>query len=206
LPIINQIQVNSKIDLTFASGLRSILRQDPDIIMVGEIRDQETAEMAIQSALTGHLVFSTLHTNDAPGCASRLLDMGIQPFLVASSLLLVVGQRLARRLCPHCKEVFTPSTALLADLGIDGPPPDFYRGAGCSMCNQTGYRGRLAFFEVMQPTLAIKEMIVARAHAEAIRQQACAEGFLPLREVGLRHALAGETTIEEVLRVTMEIS
>ncbi len=206
LPIINQIQVNPKIDLTFASGLRSILRQDPDIIMVGEIRDQETAEMAIQSALTGHLVFSTLHTNDAPGCASRLLDMGIQPFLVASSLLLVVGQRLARRLCPHCKEVFTPPSALLVELGIDGPPPDFYRGAGCSMCNQTGYRGRLAFFEVMQPTSAIKEMIVGRSHAEAIRQQACSEGFLPLREVGLRHALAGETTIEEVLRVTMEIS
>ncbi|MEA3241251.1 MAG: ATPase, T2SS/T4P/T4SS family [Pseudomonadota bacterium] len=206
LPVINQIQVNAKIDLTFASGLRSILRQDPDIIMVGEIRDQETAEMAIQSALTGHLVFSTLHTNDAPGCASRLLDMGIQPFLVASSLLLVIGQRLARRLCPHCKEVFTPPPALLAELGIDGPTPDFYRGAGCSMCNQTGYRGRLAFFEVMSSSLTIKEMIVNRAHAEAIRQQACAEGFLPLREVGLRHALAGETSIEEVLRVTMEIS
>ena len=134
------------------------------------------------------------------------LDMGIQPFLVASSLLLVVGQRLARRICPHCKEVFTPSSALLAELGIEDASPDFYRGAGCSFCNHTGYRGRLAFFEVLQPTSTIKEMIVARSHAEAIRRQACDEGFLPLREVGLRHALAGETTIEEVLRVTMEIS
>ncbi|MBN2331983.1 MAG: Flp pilus assembly complex ATPase component TadA [Deltaproteobacteria bacterium] len=204
LPIINQIQVNPKINLTFASGLRSILRQDPDVIMVGEIRDQETAEMAIQSALTGHLVFSTLHTNDAPGCATRLLDMGIQPFLVASSLILVVGQRLARRLCPHCKESYVPSQALVDTLALEGTP-EFYHAPGCPRCSQTGYAGRLAFYEVMSLSPAIKELIVSRAHSELIQEAACREGFQPLREVGLQHALAGETTIEEVLRVTMEV-
>ncbi|MBN2232509.1 MAG: Flp pilus assembly complex ATPase component TadA [Deltaproteobacteria bacterium] len=206
LPVINQIQINPKINLTFAGGLRAILRQDPDVIMVGEIRDRETAEMAVQSALTGHLVFSTLHTNDAAGCAARLLDMGIQPFLVASSIILVVGQRLARRICSHCREPFTPSPALVEQLRLADTGVEFYHGAGCSHCHQTGYSGRLAFYEVLPPTAAIRELIIARAHAEAIRDRAREDGFLPLREVGLLHARAGATTIEEVLRVTMEVN
>ncbi|MBW1645287.1 MAG: Flp pilus assembly complex ATPase component TadA [Deltaproteobacteria bacterium] len=205
LPIINQIQINPKIDLTFANGLRSILRQDPDVIMVGEIRDEETAEMAVQSALTGHLVFSTLHTNSAAGCITRLLDMGVQPFLIASSLLLVVGQRLARRLCPHCREPFTPPPALLEELQLEEGAGQFLRGRGCDHCKQTGYRGRIAFFEVLHMSSAIRELVIGRAHTEVIARQAREEGFLPLRTVGLQHALAGETTIEEVLRVTMEV-
>ncbi len=205
LPIINQIQINPKIDLTFANGLRSILRQDPDVIMVGEIRDAETAEMAVQSALTGHLVFSTLHTNSAAGCITRLLDMGVQPFLIASSLLLVVGQRLARRLCPHCREPFTPPPALVEELQLENSADQFFRSRGCDHCKQTGYRGRIAFFEVLRMSSAIRELVVARAHTEIIARQAVEEGFLPLRAVGLQHARAGETTIEEVLRVTMEV-
>jgi len=200
---VNQLQVNPKAGVTFASGLRSILRQDPDIIMVGEIRDQETAEIAIHAALTGHLVFSSLHTNDAAGAASRLIDMGVEPFLIASSVSGIVAQRLVRMICEHCRKPFKAPAELLSGLGINAASATFYRGEGCPACKNTGYKGRLGLFELMEITDAIRGLIVSKASSAVIKAEAAKSGSRTLRQEGLLKAAAGITTIEEVLRVTM---
>ncbi len=200
---VGQIQVNPRIGLTFAQGLRSILRQDPDVIMVGEIRDRETAEIAIQASLTGHLVLSTLHTNDASTAVSRLVEMGIEPFLVSSSLVCVMAQRLVRTICPHCKMKYEPSELEKEVLGKSGQEANrLHRGEGCSQCNDTGYLGRTGLFELLQVTNTIREMINRRADAHAIREVAMREGMRTLRDDGLRKVADGITTLEEVLRVT----
>jgi general secretion pathway protein E len=204
---VGQIQVNPKIDLTFANGLRSILRQDPDVIMVGEIRDTETAEIAIQASLTGHLVFSTLHTNDAPGAVTRLIDMGVEPFLVSSSVIAIAGQRLVRHVCAGCKERYRPSPGELADLGLDParvPADGFSHGRGCEACMRTGYRGRSGIYELMLVDSGARELIMKRSDASNLRQHAVSRGMRTLREDGIRKLLAGHTTAEEVLRVTQE--
>ncbi len=197
---IGQIQVNPKIDLTFASGLRSILRQDPDIIMVGEIRDAETAEIAIQASLTGHLVLSTLHTNDAATAVTRLVDMGIEPFMIASSLSAVVAQRLVRVICPHCREEYRP-VEQYAGVFL---PEKLYRGRGCDACFGLGTLGRTAIYEIMPIDQELCSMIIRRAHAGEIKEYAVAHGMKTLRDDGIARAAAGITTIEEVLRVTQE--
>src|SRR4030066_1009594 len=179
---IGQIQVNPKIGLPFASGLRAILRQDPDIIMVGEIRDLETAEIAAHASLTGHLVLSTLHTNDAPGAITRLIDMGIEPFLVASSLICVLAQRLVRVICPHCKESYTPSPREAAALETDTVPSLLYRGRGCKKCLGKGYLGRIGIFELLEITPEIRSLIVDRKDAQAIRTAAIRTGFKTLQK------------------------
>ncbi len=201
---VNQVQVNAKAGVTFASGLRSILRQDPDIIMVGEIRDRETAEIAIHAALTGHLVFATLHTNDAAGAATRLIDMGIEPFLIASSAIGILAQRLARKICDRCKKPYTATPALLKSLGIASSDVTFYRGEGCTACKKTGYHGRVGFYELMDMTEAVRALIISKASSSAIKAAAAQAGFKTLRQAGLAKAAAGVTTIEEVLRVTQE--
>ncbi len=201
---INQIQAKEDIGLTFASALRSFLRQDPDVILVGEIRDLETADIAIKAALTGHLVFSTLHTNDAPSTVTRLVDMGVEPFLVSSSIHLVVAQRLARKVCKYCKTEYTdPPPALLERLNLtleDGP---FYKGRGCSRCNQTGYKGRVAFYEIMPVSQAISKLVVEKASADRVFEQALEEGLVTLRQSGIEKMREGVTSPEEVLRVTV---
>jgi len=204
LPGINQTGVNPKAGLTFAVGLRAILRQDPDIVMVGEIRDRETAEIAIRAANTGHLVLSTLHTNDAAGAFTRLIDMGIEPFLVASSVLGVVAQRLVRLICARCRTAYTvePGAPERAFVGIpDDRPLTLYRGRGCGACGHTGYRGRTSIQEVLPATSEIKALVNARAPAGEIRRQAIREGMVPLKEDGIRKVLAGITTVDEVIRV-----
>lgn len=205
LKLVRQMQVNPKAGLTFATGLRSILRQDPDIIMVGEIRDLDTAEIAIQAALTGHLVLSTLHTNDAPGAISRLIDMGVEPFLVSSSVLAVIAQRLVRIICKDCKENYVPSAKLLEELGL--PPSKqvkFYRGKGCDKCLNTGYKGRLGIFELMLPDDAMKALIVAKSSSAEIRKAAIKNGMKVIQKDGIDKVVAGVTTVEEVLRVTQQ--
>ncbi len=201
-PMIRQSQINPKAGLTFASGLRSILRQDPNIILVGEIRDAETMEMAIRAALTGHLVFSTLHTNDAPGAIPRLLDMGIEAFLLASSLIAVLSQRLIRVICSHCKEPASVDPALLATVGWEGKEVTLYRGRGCPKCHQTGYRGRIGIFEYLHLSPKIGKLIMERKDSQVIKEVAAEEGMVSLREDGLQKVLQGTTTLEEVLRVT----
>jgi type II secretion system protein E len=205
LPGINQIHVRSQIGLTFASGLRSIVRQDPDVIMVGEIRDAETAEIAIQAALTGHLVFSTLHTNDAAGAITRLLDMGAEPYLVASSLIGSVAQRLVRQICPQCKEQAEYPDATLVDVGIEPHSADRHRlrrGAGCDACGRTGYRRRLGVFELLTIDDTVRQMIVDRTPATVIKQHGVREqGMQTLLMDGRAKALAGVTSVDEVLRV-----
>ncbi|WP_084667137.1 GspE/PulE family protein [Thermanaeromonas toyohensis] len=205
LPGINQVGVNPKAGLDFASGLRAILRQDPDVIMVGEIRDQETADIAVRAATTGHLVLSTLHTNDAAGAVTRLLDMGIEPFLVNSSLIGVVAQRLVRLICPRCKEPYAPeqSTSLYAFLGEEGEGRIFYRGRGCQDCNYTGYQGRTAIQEVLVMNEEIRTLVAAKAPATEIKKAAVAGGMVTLREDGLLKASQGLTTVEEVIRVSL---
>ncbi len=206
LPGISQIQVSNKKGMTFAKGLRSIVRQDPDVIMVGEIRDLETASIAIQSALTGHLVFSTLHTNDAPGAVSRLLDLGVEPFLVNSSLLAVVAQRLVRRVCPACRVKVEPSQQDLASLGVEAgevPEGTFYGAAGCEACQGKGYLGRLGIFEILEIDDEVKELIGKRASSTRIRKNVLKRGKMrTLRADGLAKAARGWTTLEEVKRVT----
>ncbi|MBI5835197.1 MAG: type II secretion system ATPase GspE [Armatimonadetes bacterium] len=207
LPGINQMHVHAKIGLTFAEGLRTILRQDPDVIMVGEIRDEETADIAIHAALTGHLVFSTLHTNDSAGAVARLCDMGIEPFLVASSLEGVVAQRLVRRLCPKCREAYKPSSAELRELGsaassYKGAP--FYRATGCNECRGTGYRGRVGLFELLVVDELIQDKLVSRASSADIKEAAVSRGMVTLREEGWRKVAEGVTTADEVARVTHE--
>ena len=197
---IGQIQVNPKIELTFAGGLRSILRQDPDIIMVGEIRDAETAEIAIQASLTGHLVLSTLHTNDAASAITRLVDMGIEPFMIASSLTAVMAQRLVRVICPHCREEYQP---VERHAGI-ALPEKLHRGRGCDKCFGFGTMGRTAIYEIMPVDQEICSMIIRRAHAGEIKEYAISRGMKTLRDDGLLRAAEGVTTIEEVLRVTQE--
>ncbi len=207
LPGVGQIQVNPKINLTFAQGLRSILRQDPDVIMVGEIRDGETAKIAVQAALTGHLVFSTLHTNDSAGALARLVDMGVEPFLAASALVGVLAQRLVRTVCPHCRISYQPDKELLAELFDGAAVPQqatFYRGRGCSHCMQVGYLGRTGLYELLEVTDPIRHLVTSNADAATIRQQALKMGMRPLRQAGLAKVLAGKTTVEEVLRVTQE--
>lgn len=206
LPLVRQTQVNPQIGLTFAAGLRAILRQDPDIIMVGEVRDLETAEIAIHAALTGHLVFSTLHTNDAPSAFTRLIDMGVEPFLVSSSVLGVIAQRLVRVICENCKQSYKPAPTSIKELGL---PPDkevkLYRGKGCGLCKGTGYRGRTGIFSVLKVTPKIQELIVSRAPATEIDKAARSEGMKTLREDCLDKVLKGITTMEEMLRVTQDI-
>ncbi|MBX3735388.1 MAG: type II secretion system ATPase GspE [Candidatus Didemnitutus sp.] len=200
---IMQVPVNYSADLTFARALRAFLRQDPDIVMVGEIRDLETAQIAIQASLTGHLVLSTLHTNDAPGAVTRLVDMGIEPFLLASTLEAVLAQRLVRRICPDCRTPYEPSDAVLRQAGIDraqlGGRP-FYEGKGCVACHHGGYRGRLGIFEMLKMNDAMRDLVVAGASLVALRQKAIEQGMRPLREAGLQAMLAGETSLEEVLK------
>ncbi|HWY88850.1 MAG TPA: type II secretion system ATPase GspE [Gemmataceae bacterium] len=203
---ISQIQVHSKIGLTFAASLRSILRHDPDVILIGEMRDLETAESAIQSSLTGHLVFSTLHTNDSPSAFTRLIDMGIEPFLVSSTVEGVMAQRLVRTICGECKIAFEPH---IPDLPADfpgvaegTPPTKLWRGAGCRKCHQSGFRGRTGIYELLVTTDHIKELIVQRTNANQIRLEAFKAGMKTLRQDGWRKVLAGDTTIEEVARVT----
>jgi type IV pilus assembly protein PilB len=204
---INQVQMHEEIGLTFASSLRSFLRQDPDIIMVGEIRDFETAQIAVQAALTGHLVLSTVHTNDAPGTITRLIDMGIEPFLISSAVILILAQRLIRRICMDCRERITPPSQLLIDLGV--PPEEVksftvYKGKGCTICNGTGFKGRLGLYEVMTMKEEVKELVLARASSSEIKKEAIRLGMKTLRQSGVSKIKDGMTTIEEVLRSTME--
>ena len=203
---IGQMQVNPKINLTFAAGLRSILRQDPDVIMIGEIRDRETAEIAIHASLTGHLVFSTLHTNDAASAATRLIDMGIEPFLVASSVVAVLAQRLIRKVCPDCKQSYQPDDEELIRLGVvpGKTKPTFYRGSGCPACTQTGYRGRTGIHELLVLDDEIRRLIGNKADAAAIRQAAVSRGMVLLKEEAAEKIFAGITTTEEVMRMTQQ--
>jgi general secretion pathway protein E len=202
---IGQIQVNSKIGLTFASGLRSILRQDPDVIMIGEIRDYETAEIAINSSLTGHLVLSTIHTNDSAGAIPRLLDMGCEPFLIASSLLGVIAQRLVRVLCPHCKVPYEPTDSELVTLGItrdEAKRGTIHKAVGCGQCNQKGYISRTTVCELLSMTEEIRQLILQKSDGGAIKKLATQQGMKTLREDGVRKVLMGVTTIEELLANT----
>jgi len=202
---INQIQVNTKAGLTFGAGLRAILRHDPDVCLIGEIRDRETAEIAVQASLTGHLVFSTLHTNDAPGATTRLVDMGIEPYLVASSLEVVLAQRLVRLICKHCKEPMAKEETekLRAEFGAEVPPV-IYKGRGCRNCQGSGYRGRQGVFEMMPVTDEIRALILTRSSSREIRKVAIAQGMNSLREDGWRLIREGKTTPEEVLRLTKD--
>ncbi len=207
LPGIGQIQVNPKINLTFANGLRSILRQDPDIVLVGEMRDAETAEIAIQASLTGHLVFSTLHTNDAAGAITRMIDMGVEPYLVSSSVVGIMAQRLIRRICPHCREEYAPAEEALRGIGLtraDLGERVLYRGKGCSQCFNSGYMGRSAIFEMLLIDDEIRRMVVERTDTGTIKRAALRKGMFTLRMDGARSVLKGDTTIEEVIRVTQE--
>ncbi|MGZ3568467.1 MAG: type IV-A pilus assembly ATPase PilB [Thermodesulfobacteriota bacterium] len=204
---INQVQMHEEIGLTFASALRSFLRQDPDIIMVGEIRDFETAQIAVQAALTGHLVLSTVHTNDAPGTITRLIDMGIEPFLISSAVILILAQRLIRKICMDCREPIKVHPQLLIDLGI---PPDevksfpVYKGKGCPICNNTGYKGRVGLYEVMPMKEEVRELVLSRASTTEIKKEAMRLGMKTLRQSGIMKIKDGVTTIEEVLRSTID--
>ncbi len=203
LRLIRQIPVNPKAGVSFANGLRAILRQDPDIIMVGEIRDAETAEIAIQAALTGHFVFSTLHTNDAAGAIPRLIHMGVEPFLVAAALEGIMAQRLVRKLCPRCREPYAPSPLVLEQLQIDlDSAAQFFRGRGCDYCRGTGYKGRVGVFELVDMTPALRTLTLARAPVDEIREVARKEGTRFMRDDALEKVLSGLTTIEEMVRVT----
>ncbi len=206
-PGVNQVQIREDIGLTFAVALRAFLRQDPDIILVGEIRDQETAEIAIRAALTGHLVLSTLHTNDAPSTVSRLIDMGIPPYLVAASLNLIVAQRLVKRICPKCKTPYHPTKEDLLKLNLSEKEVKgvtLYYGKGCGACNNTGYSGREGLYEVMKITPEIRELILKNAPTHVLKEKAIEQGMVTLREAGIKKLFAGKTTIQEVLRATVE--
>jgi type IV pilus assembly protein PilB len=206
LPGLSQVHVNEKAGLTFAAALRSILRQDPDKVMIGEIRDKETGTIAIEAALTGHLVLSTLHTNNAPSALTRLTEMGIEPFLSASAITLVVAQRLARRLCPECKEKYVPEEGALTRIRFPfepGRPPTLFRARGCKKCNGIGYKGRMGIHEVMTMSEKLERLTVESASADEIARQAIEEGMLTLRDDGFAKVLAGTTSIEEILRVVV---
>jgi len=203
---IGQIQVNPKIQLDFARALRSFLRQDPDVIMVGEVRDEETARIAIQAALTGHLVFSTLHTNDSASALTRLVDMGIEPYLLTSSVTAILAQRLVRRICPHCREINEPTEferQLLEEYG-GGEAAVVYRGKGCPECLNTGYMGRIGIFELLTLNGKIRQMVQEKASSEEIKAEAIKDGMRTLRQDGIKRALSGETALSEIARVTIE--
>jgi type IV pilus assembly protein PilB len=204
LPGINQVNARANIGLTFAAGLRSFLRQDPDIVMVGEIRDKETAEIAINAALTGHLVFSTLHTNDAPGAVTRMGNMGVEPFLITSTVHCVVAQRLLRRICKDCKEAYEAPPEIIEEMGITpnaGETVTLYRGVGCATCSSTGYKGRMAIHEVMMLNDEFRKGVLQRKSAAELKKLARQGGMQTLRECGVRKVLKGLTTMEELLRV-----
>jgi type II secretory ATPase GspE/PulE/Tfp pilus assembly ATPase PilB-like protein len=201
LPLIRQTQVNAKSGVTFANGLRSILRQDPDVIMVGEIRDKETADVAIQAAMTGHLVFATLHTNNAPSALTRLVDMGIEPFLISSSVVGVIAQRLVRLNCVKCKEKYQPADDSVKGLNFKGDEV-FYRGKGCEKCKRTTFSGRSGIFEILVISDAIRKLVDAKVSADDIKKKAVEQGMKTLLQDGLNKVRAGLTTPEEVLRVT----
>ncbi len=201
---IGQTQVNPKVDLDFARALRAILRQDPDVVLIGEIRDLETAQIAVQASLTGHLVLATLHTNDAASAVTRLVDMGIEPFLLGSSLLGVLAQRLVRRLCPHCREAYQPSPAEWSSVAAGPVPEQLWRATGCEQCSQTGYRGRTGIYELFAIDEASRRLIHDGVGEYRLREHALAHGMQPMRVDALRWLLAGETSIDEVLRATRE--
>jgi type IV pilus assembly protein PilB len=208
IPGVNQTQINDKIKLSFASALRSILRQDPDVVLLGEIRDQETARIAMQAAQTGHLVLSTLHTDDAPSCVTRLTDIGIEPYVTASALIGVVAQRLMRRLCGHCRRPYTPEPETLRAMSVteaEASTITFYRAVGCDQCNQTGYRGRVGIYEIMQVSDKLRRLIAQRGSEAGLRDAALADGMMSLGEDGLMKVKAGVTTPEELLRVVTEV-
>ncbi|MEI7647394.1 MAG: GspE/PulE family protein, partial [Actinomycetes bacterium] len=204
---INQVQTNPKAGLTFSAALRSILRSDPDVVLIGEIRDHETAQIAVEAALTGHLVLSTLHTNDAPSAVTRLTEMGIEPFLVGSAIDCVLAQRLARKLCLKCREPYEPSIEALRTAKFnwdeEQPPPTIYRAGGCPACSQTGYHGRMALHEVMPVSEEIERLAVERASSSAINSVAREQGMISLREDGMAKVKAGLTSLDEVLRVVV---
>jgi type IV pilus assembly protein PilB len=203
---INQVQMKEQIGLNFATALRSFLRQDPNIVLVGEIRDFETAEIAVKAALTGHLVLSTLHTNDAPSTINRLMNMGIEPFLVSTSVNLICAQRLVRRICKECKEEIQMPTQALVDVGFpveEAPKVRLLKGRGCQQCNNTGYRGRVGLFEVMEISEEIRELVLSGASSMELRRKAVEEGMLTLRVSGLHKIRDGATTVEEVVRETV---
>ncbi|MCG8649152.1 MAG: GspE/PulE family protein, partial [Pirellulales bacterium] len=202
-----QIPIDTDVGVTFAGCLRAILRQDPDTILVGEIRDLETAEIAIQAALTGHLVFSTLHTNDAPSTVTRLKDMGIQPFMICATVEAILAQRLVRRICTKCREEAKVTSAMLTDLGMtreEIQTKKFFKGTGCDQCNNTGYKGRIALFELMVLNDKIREMVLGNASTDELRDEAMRGGMVPLRQFGLGLAEDGITTLDEVIRETVE--
>ncbi|HSH60174.1 MAG TPA: ATPase, T2SS/T4P/T4SS family [Acidimicrobiales bacterium] len=205
LPGINQVQVNKKAGLTFAAALRSILRCDPDVVLVGEIRDRETATIAVEAALTGHLVLSTLHTNDAASTPTRLVEMGVEPYLAATAVDCIVAQRLARRLCPRCKQAYQPSASELHRVGLDPEAPggagQLFRPVGCGSCGKTGYRGRFAIHEVLTVSEEVERLIVARSHSEEVKKVAVAQGMITLRQAGHYQAAQGLTSLAEILRV-----
>ena len=206
IPSYSQIEVNSRLGLTFARALRSVLRQDPDVVMVGEMRDAETAQIAIQAALTGHLVFSTVHTNSAPATITRLIDMGIEPFLVSSTIIGVLAQRLVRQICSSCKEPYEPHPEQLRELGLGTSQVNatFYRGRGCPACRETGYRGRLGLHELLIMGDSIKDVILKSSDANEIKRAALRHGLITLRMDGVQKIRAGLTTVEEVLSITVE--
>ena len=197
---INQIHVNPEIDLTFATGLRSILRQDPDIIMVGEMRDHETAKIGIQAASTGHLVLSTLHTNDSISAVTRMIDLGVEGYLLAPALKIIIAQRLVRKICPDCKKTYKPEKELIKKFGISGKKT-FYTGKGCKLCSNTGYKGRTAIFEILRVSAAVNQAILKRASAAEIKQVAAREGFVTLKQNAANKVIENLTTLEEINRV-----
>ncbi len=208
IPGVNQTQINDKIKLTFASALRSILRQDPDVVLVGEIRDQETARIAMQAAQTGHLVLSTLHTDDAPSCVTRLTDIGIEPYVTASALIGVIAQRLVRRLCSHCRRPYTPDPGTLHAMAVtdaEAAAVTFYRAVGCDECSHTGYKGRVGIYEVMQVSDKLRRLIAQRGSEAALRDAALSDGMIAVGDDGLMKVKAGMTTPEELLRVVTEV-
>ncbi|MBI5469400.1 MAG: Flp pilus assembly complex ATPase component TadA [Deltaproteobacteria bacterium] len=204
---INQVQVNTKVGVTFAGALRHILRQDPDIVMIGEIRDRETAEIAIHAALTGHLVISTIHTNDSIGTIARLLDMGIEPYLISSAVTCIVGQRLVRRICASCSTAYEADPRMISDLGVrfTGKAPQFYRGAGCPACKGAGLKGRIGIFEVLLLDDELRSLILAKAGNNEMLEAARKKGFKNLRVQGIRAVIGGHTTVEEVLQATQVV-
>ncbi len=202
---IGQTQVNARIDMTFARALRAILRQDPDVIMIGEIRDLETAQIAVQASLTGHLVLATLHTNDAAGAVTRLIDMGVEPFLLASSLLGVLAQRLVRHTCPDCRSPYAPDATELAVLNLPHPPQALYAATGCPSCNMTGYRGRTGIYELLTVDANLRRMIHDGGSEQSLRDYAMGSGSIDLRQDGMRWVASGDTTLEEVLRVARDV-
>ena len=207
IPGVNQVQINPQAGLTFASGLRSFLRQDPNIILVGEIRDRETADLAVQAALTGHLVLSTLHTNDAPGTIPRLLDMGVEGYLVASTTNVIMAQRLVRKLCQACLIEYKPDKEILDtltnDLKIDVRAQKFYKSKGCDECRKRGFKGRIGIYEVLGMSDPLRKLIGARAPSDIIRKQAITEGMITMLQDGLNKVASGLTTIEEVMSAVL---